>query len=449
MRLAIPISLQNLLMSSMHLVDSAMIMGMGDNAAAAVGMAGRWFFMFNIMLFGIASGASILMAQYWGVRDVRNIKRAYGLGLANAGIVVLLAMGAMLAWPMGMMRVFAGNDPAIVQLGADYMRIASFGCLAAAINTMVTSVLRNTENVRLPLYTSIFSICANTVLNYVLIYGKFGFPMLGVQGAATATIVSQFLQMALLLIACYATKNLAAAKPKELFNWDRLFVAKFYKVAVWVLINEAIWSIGSNLYSVVLGRQGASNYAAYTLFSSIDGMIFSLFMGFGNACVVMVGKAVGRGDNEEAWLNGKRFYWLAVVIAAVLGLVLIAIRVPLINLMNPPNPETALMAQRLLLLSGVMAVFRLIPYVLVVGIFRSGGSPKLSALVDLLPMFLVGLPLAFLGGFVWKLPFIWVFSAVYVEEIAKVIMGTIIFLKKGWMHRLTSDDAEEKGYAGD
>ncbi|MDD3242537.1 MAG: MATE family efflux transporter [Eubacteriales bacterium] len=439
LRLAIPISLQNLLAASMHLVDSAMIVRLGDEATAAVGMAGRWFFMFNIILFGVASGASVLMAQYWGMKDEKNIKRAYGLGMINSLGVVLVSMVFMLVAPGVMMKVFAGNQTELITLGAEYMRIACFGSIAMAVSTMLTSVLRNTEQVKLPLFASLFSVVSNTVLNYALIYGKLGFPALGVAGAAYATVISQWLQVVLLLIVCYKEKNVAAAKFSEMFSMSRAFVAKFYKIAVWVLINEIVWAVGSNLYSVVLGRQGASNYAAYTLFASIDNLAFSFFIGFGNACVVMVGKSVGAGDNERAWGDAKRFCWTTVVIAALMGIFLAVMRGPLVELMNPTNPETAEMAKRLLLIGSFMTICRLLPYTFIVGIFRSGGSPKISAFIDLLPMYLIGLPLTFLAGFVWKLPFELVFSCVYVEEASKVIIGLIVFMKKGWMRRLTED----------
>lgn len=438
LRLAIPISLQNLLMSSMHLVDSAMIIRLGDDATAAVGMAGRWFFMFNIFLFGITSGASVLMAQYWGARDEKNIKRAYGLGLISSLLVGVAVMAVMLIMPGVMMEAFAGNNPALIDLGASYMRIASFGCLALAVSTMLTTVLRNTENVKLPLVTAIFSVLTNTALNYILIYGKLGFPAMGVRGAAYATVAAQCLQAVLMLIICYAKNNIAAARWSEMFRLDKAFLTKFYKIALLVLVNEGLWAVGTNLYSVVLGRLGASNYAAYTLFSSIDGLAFSFFLGFGNACVVMVGKAVGAGDNATAWSSAKRFYALTLVMALLLGGMMTVVRGPLVNLLNPANPQTALMAKKLLLIYSFCLIGRLMPYVLVVGVFRAGGSPRTAIMVDLLPMYLVGLPLAFLTGLVWKLPFEWAFACVFAEDFTKVIIGTVIFVKKGWIHRLTT-----------
>ncbi|MBO5645816.1 MAG: polysaccharide biosynthesis C-terminal domain-containing protein, partial [Clostridia bacterium] len=191
LRLAVPIALQNLLVCSFSLVDTIMVGQLGDVALSAVGMAGQWSWLMNMVLFGVASGASVYFAQYWGNRDERGIRRILGLVLLS-GVVFSLAF-ALIAFltPVSVIRIFNRTD-VVVEAGSAYLRIAAFSYVAISLNTILCTALRSTERVRLPLLVSGISTVLNAVLNYGLIFGKFGLPEMGVAGAALATCISSW-----------------------------------------------------------------------------------------------------------------------------------------------------------------------------------------------------------------------------------------------------------------
>ena len=189
--LAIPIALQQLLTSCAQLVDTAMTVGLGNVSTAAIGVAGRWGFLLNLALFGISSGTATMTAQFWGwgINDRRSIRRSYGIGLILSLAVGALYTVSVLAIPEQMMRVFTSEDE-VIAAGVQYLQaVAPYG-IFVAISLVTSTVMRSTEDVHTPLACSIASVATNTVLNYILIYGKLGFPALKLRGAAIATAIA-------------------------------------------------------------------------------------------------------------------------------------------------------------------------------------------------------------------------------------------------------------------
>ncbi len=441
-KLALPIAIQNLLMAAFQLIDSAMVSQLGNAAMAGVGMAGRWNFIMMISLFGINSGAAILYSQYKGVNDEAGIRRVYGFALINTMALVLLFGAAMALFPHELVKVFAGsNNPEAVRLGAEFMQIIAFNCLVMGFNFSTTNMLRSTEEVRVPLLSSILAVTINTCLNYLLIYGNLGFPKLGVRGAAVSTLISSFVQMCLLITVLRRRKHPAFARIRELFTFTKSMVQKFYAVAAPVIINEVLWSLGTSAYMFVFGRVGGeTGVPAYTLYSSIDQLLFSFVIGMGAACGVIVGKAVGAGDNEKAWSSAKWFLMAGTLFAAFMSILEITLRVPIINLIHPADKATGDLAAQLLLIGSFGLPFKMLGMLLIVAIFRAGGKPKLGAFIDVAAVWAVGAPAVAIAGFVLHLPFIWIFAMIFTEEIFKVVVGLIYFFRKNWMIRLTDHD---------
>lgn len=445
LQLAIPVALQNVLMASFQLIDSSMVSKLGNAAMAGVGMAGRWSFIMMISLFGINSGAAILYSQYKGVKDESGIRRVYGFALVNTLTLVLLFGTAMALFPHALVKVFAGdNNPEAVRLGAEYMQIIALNCIVMGFNYATTIMLRSTEEVRIPLVTSVVAVIVNTCMNYVLIHGKLGFPMLGVRGAAIATVISSLVQTIVLITVLRHKKHPAFARFNELFSYTKPMVQKFYQVATPVIVNEVLWSLGTSAYMFVFGRVGGeTGIPAYTLYNSIDQLLFSFVIGMGSACGVIVGKAVGAGDNERAWQSAKWFLATGTLFAVFMSILEILLRVPIIKLINPADPATGELATKLLLIGSVNLPLRMLTMLLIVAIFRSGGKPALGAIIDVGAVWLVGVPAVAIAGFVLHLPFLWIFAMTFTEELAKAAIGLAFFFRKNWMKRLTEQQQAE------
>lgn len=439
-RLALPIAAQNLLMAAFQLIDAAMVARLGDAAMAGVSMALRWNFIMLITLFGINSGASILYSQYKGVQDEAGIRRVYGLALCGSMALVLLFGLAMALFPRELIGVFAGGDADVIESGAAFMQIIAFNCLVLGFNYATSMMLRSTEEVRIPLVTSLIAVAVNTSLNFLLIYGNLGMPRLGVRGAAVSTLVSGLLQAVVLFSVLRRRKHYAFVRLRELFSFGKELAAKFRRVAMPVVINEALWSLGTAAYMFVFGRvSGETGVAAYSLYGGVDQLLFSFVIGVASACGVMVGKAVGAGEEERAWLHAKRFLATGVLFAVFMGVLEVLLRGPLIALIQPENPATGELAKQLLLIGSAGLPLRMLSMLLIVAIFRAGGKPAVGAVIDVSCIWLVGAPAVALAGFVFRLPFLWIFTCIFAEEIVKVAIGLFYFLKRGWMRRLTEE----------
>ena len=445
-KLALPIAFQNLLMAAFQLIDAAMVAQLGNDAMAGVNMAGRWSFIMMITIFGIGSGSAILYSQYWGAKDEAGIRRVFGLALLNTFAVALLFGIAMALFPVQLMKVFAGTEkPEMVRLGAEFMQIIALNCLFFAFNFAATIVLRSTEEVRIPLLTSLLSISINTGLNFVLIYGRFGFPALGVRGAAISTLISSMVQMILLLTLARRRRHVAFSHIRQLFDFSNVFVKKYYKVVMPVIGNELFWVMGSSVYLMVFGRmtvEGSASAApaAYSLFGSIDQLLFSFIIGMASACGVMVGKAVGAGEEQKAWDNALRFIVVGTAFAALLGLAEALLRVPLVDLIHP-GALAGELTKQLLLIGSFALPLKMLTMLLIVAIFRAGGKPMMGAILDVSCVWGIGAPLVALAGLVFKLPFTIVFLLIFVEELVKVAVGLTLFFRRKWIHRLTDDIA--------
>lgn len=435
--LALPIAFQQFLVSCAQIVDTAMVTSLGNIPVSAVGIAGRWIFLFNIMLFGIASGTSALIAQFWGAKDRRSIRRAYSLALVFAAVIaVAFTLFATLA-PGLMMSVFSDELP-VIDAGIEYLKIAGFIGIFAAFNQISCLVLRSTEDVTTPLVTSGLSVVANTLLNYTFIYGHFGAPEMGVRGAALATVLSSAIQATLLIIISVARKKIICAPLGEYVGHSSEFLRRFFRVCIPVVINETIWAIGTNVYSMVYARYGHEYYAGYTVFSSIEQFAFVFFVGICHACSIMVGKTIGEGDQNKAYSIAKRFLIMTPILGVLCGAMLIAVRNPLLGLLNIETQTAFDTASRILLIYSCWIPFRNIPYTAIVGIFRAGGDTKAGIFYDTSSLYLVAIPLVLILALVFRVNFLWLIVAMYLgEDVPKIILCFIRFKSRKWIRNLT------------
>jgi putative MATE family efflux protein len=413
-RLGMPVALQNLLSSSAGMVDTLMIGQMGDVSVAAVGMAGQWAWLMHIILYGASAGASVFLSQYWGAKDKKGIHHAYGvLALACLSISVLMAAVALLM-PGFVMRLFS-KDEAAIEIGIKYLRIVGFSYLGASLTQVFSTVLRSTEEVRLPLFAGFLSVLTNTILNYGLIFGHFGLPAMGVQGAALATVIASWVSPLLLLGVSLKRRNLLIAPPRALFGFDKAFLKRFIRVSTPALLNEGLWAMGTMGYNMVFGRMGTTYYAALTIFRTIEGLFFAFYIGMCHACGVLVGREIGAGNIEESKRYADRLLVAMPLMSVGLALIMVATRGLFLSLFNV-SPEVAESAKAILLVYAIEIPIRNVSYIAVCGIFRPGGDTRTGVKYDVLTVWAMSLPVTILCGLVLKLDFVLVYALMLVTE---------------------------------
>lgn len=435
--LGVPMVVQSLVTSFLNIVDTFMISNLSSEAIAGVGAANRVFFMLNLFLFGTSSGAAVLAAQFFGVKDYKSIKKVLGMtlimGVCGATLVSVLAIGL----PTTMMRIFTNEADVIVE-GAKYLRIIGFSYIATAITFSFSFVLRSIHQVKLPVIVSIFSIGLNTFLNWVLIYGHLGFEPLGVKGAAIATVIARIGEMGILVAVVYSKNMPIAARLSELLDLRKTFVKKFFKTVSPVIANELIWAAGVTGYAMVYGRMGKTVMAAMTISQTIEQLAFIIFFGTSSAAAVMLGNALGANEMKKAETYAARYIRMFIILGIITSVILYFVSGGIADIyqVEPAVKETVKVT---LSIFSLFITVKSLNLLIIVGILRSGGDTVAAMLIDTIAVWGVGLPLGILGGLILKLDIRFVYIMVLSEEAFKVIVSLIRYKSKKWMKNLVVD----------
>ncbi|MBQ3074615.1 MAG: MATE family efflux transporter, partial [Clostridia bacterium] len=434
--LAIPIALQNLLSSSLAIIDNLMIGRLGDIAVGAVGVSAQIAQLVNIFLFGITSGGTIFAAQYWGKKDPEGIRRTYGLVMLCCSAVSLLAAILISSFPETVLRFYTNSESIIVK-GAEYLRIAAFSYVGIAINLGFCTILRSTEQVRLPVISNLISVVVNMILNAVLIFGLLGFPKFGIRGAAIATVIASLINPLFIFIVSFLKRYILRASLREMFSFPNGFVKKFFAVSLPVFFNEAMWALGVAGTNMVYGRMGESNIAALTITRTVENIAFVLIIGLCNACGVMIGKNIGKEKFDTAHTYAKRFILLVPAICLCIGSFIILLRSPILSLFSL-SKEAKYAAMRLLFIFGLEMPLRNIPYISIVGIFRAGGDTRMGMLFDVSCLWCLALPTAVILGLVCGLDFLTVYPLVLlIEDLPKATLCILHTRSGRWIRSVT------------
>lgn len=445
LKLALPVAMQNVLTSSFQLVDTLIVSQLGDVTLSAVGMAAQWGWMAGLLSFGLCSGMSVFISQYWGIKNLKGIRRVMGLGLVTALFISLSFLAVAFFAPGWVLGLF-NDTPAVVETGCRYLKIVCFSYPAVALTYLMSNVLRGTERVKLPLYVSIVTTIVNAFADYGLVFGAFGLPELGVEGAAIATCISSWLGPVLILIFSLFEKNMLTGPVRELFASSLKDIRDFFVRAMPVTLNEGLWALGMLTLNRIYANIGYEYYAGMTIFKTFSELAFAFYVGLGNACVIMVGKSIGQGKIKRGIGDARRFGVLVPLMGLVVGGIMILAREPLVALFAAGDNLSALTistAYAVTIFCSAEYCFRNVSYIQVVGVFRSGGDTLMGMLCDIGSLWLIAIPLTYLAANVLHLPFIGVVVVAYLaEDIPKVIACLIHFSSLRWLKPVTEEGRE-------
>lgn len=435
-QLAVPLTIQFLFTSSFSLIDSIMVASLGEKAIAAVGIAGQFDFMLGMILAGVLSGPNIFMAQYFGKRDFDSIKKLAALTV-YCGLVISFIYFIVLTFSTPYVFMPFTDDEQLVKMTASFVSIVSYGYIASAVTTAFAMSLKSIGAVKGILYMTTLSLLLNTVLNYALIYGNFGFAPMGVDGAAVATLISKLLLMLLTVVYVYTKKKEVAVPLLRRVSVDRALVGKVFTVTLPIIIHETLWGLGTTMYMMAFGMLGASAIAIIQVSRVIGNFVTVGIQGFAQAASVMIGEQIGLHHREGAQLYAERFTRIGIAVAAVIGLALFAAAPQVIRLFQISEHLHG-QAVTVLRIMSCMLVFSSLNNIWIVGVFRSGGDTRYSMKLVLASTWLIGLPLAFVGA-IMKWPIEIVYAMYATEEISKALFGYFRYRSRGWQHDLVSE----------
>ncbi len=424
--LAIPIILQDILNSSVNMVDTFMIGRLGESEVAAVGLANQVFFIYQLILFGITSGSAIFMGQYWGKRDTANIHKVMGISMSlSLFFATLFSIGAFFI-PEKIMELYS-QDANVIALGSQYLEIIIISYFFSAIILSINAALRATETTKLPMCTTFISLFSNIIFNYIFIF-KLG---LGVRGAAIATVIARSIELVCQLFFIYILKTPVAAKISSYFKADRNFLKVFFKMTIPVILNEFMWSFGTSIYNMAYKYSGTEAQAAVQISSTIQNLFVVMGTGMGFACSIMVSNALGAGDIKKAISYSRKCLKLSVLLSGFMGVVLF-FSTDFILMFFDVSETVKEYAYCLFIVTAVGIVIKTYNYTTIIGILRSGGDTRFCLFIDTIGVWLIGIPLAFIGSKFLNLPIYVTVALVYTEEVMKLFTTTARVMKNKW-----------------
>ena len=435
-KIAVPIIIQQLTFSGLNMLGVVFVGQKGDVAVAAVGLAGQLAFLLNLVHFGIISGAAMFTAQFWGRKDLPNLRRVLGLCLILALSASLIFLLLAQFVPAQILSIYS-TDPEVIRLGTNYIRIFSWTFLFFAITFSYALVMRSTGDVRTPTTVSVSALLLSTFLSYSLIFGKFGLPELGIQGAAVAAVIARALECVALISITYANKSPVAATFRELTNFNTAFLSRVIKPMLPVIVNELFWSLGITTYNIIYGRMGTESYAAMNIVSTIEQVAFVIFIGISNATSVLVGNRIGAGKENEAYLYAGRSLGLGIAGGLVIGLLLQFVKAPVLSLYNV-SPAVIDNAGNVINVITFFLWMRVNNMTIVVGVLRAGGDTRFSMFIDGFIIWLVGVPMAYLGANIFHFPVYFVYLCAMSEEATKWILGMYRYFSRKWINNLAA-----------
>ena len=447
-RLTGPIALQNLITFSLGLIDTLMVSWLGNTQMAAVTTANVPVFLLISIVFGVQSGLGILVSQYWGKKDMESISRAIGVAaMLGTGITLVLAL-VLFLWPVQIMDLLS-NKHELSVLGAPYLKLIGFSYVFNMLSSIYVSAQRSVENSSFGMKLFGMSTAINTGMNYLLIFGKAGFPMLGVEGAAVATLISRVAEFAVCLF-CALRSRVIPLDLKALFRpgWEML--RRFVKYASPVMANELFWGLGNSLLTVILGHMTISVefLAANAVMGNLNRLFLVVCFGLGAATAVIVGKAIGEGKSHQEVLDlSHTLLWVTILV----GLALAAIALALVPLLFQPivfplfklYDQTAQIATALAVTGFASIPLHAYSITAVTGVLRAGGDVFCSAALDISPQWLVALPLTAVIALVMDASCWWVAAAVQAESLLKCPLCWYRIRKGRWIHDVTLPEGRD------
>lgn len=435
--LVLPIAAQNLINTAVSSADVVMLKYVGQDALAAVSAATQVSFILSLFFYGLASGASVLTAQYWGKRDYRTIERIMGIAFRISLCVALVFSVAAMFFPEMLMKAFTGDD-ALIREGKIYLRVVSVSFLFMSISTMYLNMMRSMERVVLSTVTFLISFVVNVTLNATLIFGLFGLPKLGVLGVAIATSTARLVEMVICLIDSARSKAVRL-RVKYIFERNRELTGDFFRYSLPAMGNEIIWGTGFSMYTVIMGHLSSDALAANSLIQVVRNLASVIGFGLANGSAVVIGKALGEGREDVARLYAKRLLVMTTIAGLIGGLIMMTLRPFILNFGSDLTATAQSYLNTMMWINVYYVIGQIMNTFLICGVFRAGGDVKYGFYCDTIALWCVFIPLGFLCGYVLKLPVMVVYLVLCLDEGAKFPVNLYHYFKSNWARNITRE----------
>lgn len=437
--IALPIALQNLINFGINALDTIMLGRIGEVQLSGSSLANQFSFMFMVISMGVAAGCGVLVAQYWGAGDKQRVREVMSFMYRVVMGISLLFAGVAFFAPHRVLGILT-TDAEVIAEGAVYLRIMGVGYMFSGFTNSSIGILRSTGTVKISVLVYSVSLVVNFICNYALIFGKFGFPAMGIAGAAIATVFARFWETVIIGTYLFKYEKGINFSPKDLLRTDAGIVKLYMQHSAPVLLNEIVWSSGNFILGIIVGRMGREFVAA----NSISGLMMQfagiVIFGISASAGTIVGNAIGAGNYDKAreYANGM------LIVSALMGLLggtaILIIRQPIIAFYEISDLARMYAGQLTLAVAGLV-VFQSIALVSMMGTLRGGGDTRFVMVMDVIFVWLVAVPLGFITGLVLKWPVALVYIVLKSEDIFKTMVVLRRVPRGKWIRDVTRPGA--------
>lgn len=429
--IALPISIQSLIQSSLGMIDQIMIGQLGENAVASVNLGTRLMFIMVYTLSGISAVSSIYTSQFEGAGTKEKHSVVMKTTIIEGLICVLPFLIAGLFFPSTVVRLFS-NDSLVIENGAKYLFITAFGFIPKLFSISASAILRCTGKSKITLITGFISVISNTILNLIFIFGFGPIKAMGVSGAALATVIAIIIEAMVNIIYLEKTKHPSRLSLAIKAKAEKKFYKKFIITTLPAIGNECFWALGDAIYSGIYGHMSTVSLAAMTLTFPIQGMSVGFFSGLAAAAGVIIGNNLGAKKTKEAYTLAWDFFKLCVIGCLILGLIIVLFGSIYLNFYNVAN-EVKTYTKSLLVIFACFLWVKVSNMVMLGGVLRSGGKTRYTLILDLIGTWGIGIPLGLISAFVFKWNILLVYTAICIEEIIRLALGLKKVKSKDWI----------------
>ena len=443
--LLIPIIIQQFITSFVSLLDNVMVGSLGTEAISAASIANQVMMVFALAIFGGMSGASIFGAQFYGkgdmdgMRHTFRVKIYFGVLCSTAAIVIYLLFGESFISSFLKGESNGGDLDLTLRSGCNYLYIMLWGLPPFALVQVYAGTLRESGETRAPMFAGICAILTNLFGNWVLIFGNLGAPKLGVEGAAIATVISRYVELA--IVAVHAHRHtekyvFIAGAYKSLYVPGKL-VSRITRTAAPLLVNEILWSLGMTFINQFYSSRGLNAVAALNISGTAWNLFCVIMFAMGSAVSIMVGQRLGAGKMEEARDVDRKLIFLAEVIHVIMGIAMI-LASPLVPRLYNVSAEVQDLTRQLLVIAGLCLPIHSFAHVTYFTI-RSGGRTVITFFFDAVYTWVVSVALAFCLTRFTDWPIVQVYACVMFADILKVIIGLLMLRSDFWARNVVND----------
>ncbi len=433
------VALQNLIVFSVNLADSIMLGSYNEVAMSGVSLANQIQFLLHMFVNGAANGLVVIASQYWGKKHLEPIKKVFSAAFLTAVVMSLVLMLAVLISPSGILGILS-DEAEIVLEGARYIEIMAFSYIIFAVTQILVALMRSVEAVRIGFYISVIALIVNVGLNYCLIFGNLGFPEMGVRGAAIATLISRVAELIAALVYVFAVDKRLSLRIKDIFGLEKAYLKDYMRAGLPLVGSGGSWGVAMTVQTAIIGRLGAACIGANAVTAPIFQVVSVLYTSSGNASSVLIGKTVGENDIPRVKKYAKKLQILYLVIGAVSCIALLLSRDFIISVYDV-TAETAALAAVFINILSVTVIGSSYEAPALCGIVSGGGDTKFVFKNDIIFMWCMVLPLAFLSAFVFEWPVPVTFFILKSDQITKCLVAVVKVNRFRWIKALTRENA--------